>query len=60
LAAAIREAYPGADVTLTASGGGVFEVALDGRPLFSKRTLGRHAQPGEILGLIRDALGNER
>ncbi len=35
------------------SGGGVFEVTLDDALLFSKKSLGRHAQPGEILGLIR-------
>ncbi len=35
------------------SGGGVFEVSLDDTLLFSKKALGRHAQPGEILGLIR-------
>jgi selenoprotein W-related protein len=35
------------------SGGGVFEVSLDDTLLFSKKQLGRHAQPGEILGLIQ-------
>jgi selenoprotein W-related protein len=38
------------------SGGGVFEVTLDDRLLFSKKRLGRHAQPGEILRLIESAL----
>ena len=38
---------------MTPSGGGVFEVSLDDTLLFSKKQLGRHAQPGEILGLIR-------
>lgn len=38
------------------SGGGVFEVSLDDTLLFSKKRLGRHAQPGEILALIRAAL----
>jgi len=37
------------------SGGGVFEVTLDDRLLFSKKRLGRHAQPGEILRLIEAA-----
>jgi len=40
-------------VGLVPSGGGVFEVTLDGALLFSKKQLGRHAQPGEILGLLR-------
>ena len=35
------------------SSGGVFEVTVDGDVVFSKRTIGRHAQPGEVLGLIQ-------
>ncbi len=53
--AAIREAFPAAEVGLTPSGGGVFEVTLDGKLIFSKKALGRHAQPGEVLALMRDA-----
>jgi selenoprotein W-related protein len=34
------------------SSGGVFEVTVDGRKIFSKKALGRHALPGEILRLI--------
>jgi selenoprotein W-related protein len=34
------------------SSGGVFEVTMDGRKIFSKKALGRHATPGEILRLI--------
>ena len=34
------------------SSGGVFEVTVDDRLVFSKKTLGRHAQPGEIMKLI--------
>jgi len=40
-------------VTLQPSSGGRFEVSVDGRPVFEKSTLGRHAQPGEVLELIR-------
>jgi hypothetical protein len=39
------------------SGGGRFEVMLDDAPIFEKSRLGRHAQPGEILGLIQRKLG---
>lgn len=46
---------PGTPVTLEPSSGGVFEVSLDGTRLFSKKSLGRHAAKGEILGLIRAA-----
>ncbi len=35
------------------SSGGVFEVTVDGKLVFSKKALGRHAEPGEVLELIR-------
>ncbi|OLC04535.1 MAG: SelT/SelW/selH family protein [Gemmatimonadetes bacterium 13_1_40CM_4_69_8] len=53
MAAEIRKAYPHADVKLIQSSGGVFEVEIDGRRLFSKKALGRHAEPGEVLRLIQ-------
>jgi selenoprotein W-related protein len=34
------------------SSGGVFEVTVDDRLVFSKKRLGRHAEPGEVLGLM--------
>ena len=37
------------------SGGGVFEVTVDGTTVFSKKALGRHAEPGEILSAIAAA-----
>jgi len=40
-------------VKLIQSSGGVFEVDVDGRRVFSKKTLGRHAEPGEVLRLMR-------
>jgi selT/selW/selH-like putative selenoprotein len=55
LAAAIRERHPGAEITMNPSGGGRFEVSLDGRAIFEKSKLGRHAQPEEILRLIEAA-----
>jgi selenoprotein W-related protein len=36
-----------------ASGGGVFEIMVDGDLLFSKRKSGRFPEDGEVLGLIR-------
>jgi selenoprotein W-related protein len=39
-------------VELVESSGGVFEVTVDDRLVFSKKRLGRHAEPGEILGLM--------
>ncbi len=37
---------------LIPSRGGVFEVTLNGELIFSKKVLGRHAEPGEIRELI--------
>jgi hypothetical protein len=34
-------------------------VILDGELIFSKAGLGRHANPGEVAGLVRDKLGPE-
>lgn len=34
------------------SSGGRFEVTRDGKPVFQKSKLGRHAQPGEIIHLL--------
>jgi selenoprotein W-related protein len=35
------------------SSGGLFEVSVDGKLVFSKKSLGRHAEPGEVLGLVK-------
>jgi predicted Rdx family selenoprotein len=53
LAAEITEAFPDARVELIPSGGGRFEVSQDGRPVFEKSKLGRHAMPGEIVRILR-------
>lgn len=55
MAAELREAFPGIDVTLVQSSGGVFEVAIDATPIFSKKQLRRHAEPGEIVQRVRAA-----
>jgi hypothetical protein len=31
----------------------VFEVTVDGRLVFSKKAFGRHAEPGEVLRLMK-------
>ena len=40
------------DARLVKKSGGIFEVAWGGELLFSKQKLGRHAEPGEVLGLL--------
>ncbi len=46
-------AFPGVTVKLVPSSGGVFDVAVDGRVVFSKHEAGRHARPGEVVDLVR-------
>jgi selenoprotein W-related protein len=41
-------------VRLIQSSGGVFEVDVDGRRIFSKKSAKRHAEPGEVVRLIRE------
>ena len=41
-------------LTLVTGGKGVFDVEVDGELLYSKHATGRHAEPGEVLGLFRD------
>jgi len=55
LAAELRTAFPEATVELIPSGGGRFEVMRDGKPVFEKSKLGRHASPGEVVRLIRQS-----
>ena len=52
----LRQHFPDAKVDLKPSSGGRFEVSKDGSPIFQKSKLGRHAEPGEIVGLLRAAV----
>jgi selT/selW/selH-like putative selenoprotein len=53
--AEIQADFPGAGVRLIAGSGGIFEVACNGRLVFSKKqTAGRRfPEPGEISRLLR-------
>lgn len=44
------------EVALVPSGGGVFEVVVDGDLVFSKKALERHAEDGEVLPLVSAAI----
>ena len=44
-------------ITLVPSDGGRFEVTVNGNLLFSKSQLHRHAEAGEVLGLVRQLVG---
>jgi selenoprotein W-related protein len=43
-----------AELTLITGSKGVFDVIVDDEVLYSKKTAGRHAEPGEVLELFRD------
>jgi len=43
----------GVDATLTAGSGGVFDVIVDGKTIFSKKAVGRFPEAGEVLGKLR-------
>ena len=46
-----------ADIQLIPSSGGRFEVMVDGELVYSKLQLKRHANPGEVAGLVEAKLG---
>ena len=48
----LKAKYDGAAVELISSGGGVFEVTLENELIFSKKSLGRFPDDGEIDTLI--------
>lgn len=43
-----------AELTLVTGSKGVFDVVVDDEILYSKKSTGRHAEPGEVLQLFRD------
>jgi selenoprotein W-related protein len=45
------------EIKLTPSDGGRFEVTVNGQLLYSKSNLHRHAEPGEVLSLVRKLVG---
>jgi selenoprotein W-related protein len=45
------------EIKLVPSDGGRFEVTVNGQLMFSKLQLHRHAEPGEVVGLVRTLVG---
>ena len=45
------------EIKLIPSDGGRFEVMVNGQLLYSKLATHRHAEPGEVLGLVRKLVG---
>lgn len=50
--AEIKDSFPGIDIIKVASGGGIFDVCLDGVIVFSKGKVNRFPHPGECARLI--------
>lgn len=44
-------------LTLKTGSKGVFDVRVDGELIYSKAATGRHAEPGEVLGLFVEEYG---
>ncbi len=45
------------DIRLVTGDNGAFEVVVDGNLVYSKHDTGRHAEPGEVLGIFRRIVG---
>jgi selenoprotein W-related protein len=52
--AAELERELGVEPELIKGGGGIFEVTVDGEPVFIKREVGRFPTKGEVPALIRN------
>jgi selenoprotein W-related protein len=43
-------------ITLVPSDGGRYEITVNDQLVYSKLQTGRHAEPGEVLGLVKNLL----
>jgi selT/selW/selH-like putative selenoprotein len=48
----IEQSAPGTQVNLRRSGGGVFEITVDGRLAYSKKAMGRFPTEQEVLASL--------
>jgi selT/selW/selH-like putative selenoprotein len=49
----IERTMPGTSVALRRSGGGVFEITVDGRLAYSKKATGRFPTDAEVVATLR-------
>ena len=56
LEAELKSKFPGVETELISSGGGVFEIMLNGDLIFSKKAKGRFPDDGEVASLIKQAI----
>jgi selenoprotein W-related protein len=52
LAAELKQ-HLGVESTLIPGSGGVFEVTIGGKMIFSKKSVGRFPEPGEIVAMLQ-------
>jgi len=52
LAAELKQ-HLGVVATLVPGSGGVFDVTVDGAVIFSKKSVGRFPEEGEIIGMLQ-------
>ena len=52
LEAELKEQFSGSKITLIPSGGGVFEISVDGELIFSKKSLNRFPEKSEISDIL--------
>jgi selenoprotein W-related protein len=45
-----------AEITLIPSEGGRYEITVDGKLVYSKLQTGRHAEPGEVMKLVKKSI----
>jgi len=45
------------EIRLVTGDDSAFEVVVDGNLVYSKHDTGRHAEPGEVLGIFRHLVG---
>jgi selT/selW/selH-like putative selenoprotein len=55
----LKQAYPDAHIRLIQASGGLFEVAVDGQLVYSKKATGRHAAPGEVRQAVERLRGGK-
>ena len=48
----LKQNFPNMEISLISSGGGVFEIVLDGKLIFSKKAINRFPEKGEVLRII--------
>jgi selenoprotein W-related protein len=45
------------ELSLEMGGSGIFDVVVNDSLIYSKDATGRHAEPGEVLGLFKELVG---